>query len=466
MEQLDSIDMCDIDALVLQYDAITNWRQNDKLDQFGEPKVFGSHEISWDTLQNDACYESFGSPFGDFADFAAATNQLSPLEQYASLDDFEPLIDNIFATNQWDSFLDPSAVQSFDTFMPGFLLNDVSEPEFTEEDKEFWDEFFETPENNSQTEVSSVLPDPVVKSEMPIVSVDTLDEEKPHESTSDESCPEKECKDRSPKALPGRYKSDGLVDVLPSYVQCMGMVIDYKGQTGIIHRVILNDAITNIKQNPHNVAEQKQLMAYPLNEYYTVKPGEEVVGLLHGEEDASSRRISVILGLLQRKVYLRDISKLSKSVTLVTYVESTRFNINMPYELQYFRFEVDSKGRIINESKCGLCAFCPEIKFLPYKNSSYLSHLTLEHGVCASNFIVPEGLFYGMYRMIKANNQQSSRLVKGLQCPVCFQVIEVGCWKKKLNPLLSYFRHFKKHHLKLTKTFVTSTVDPVNQKYL
>ncbi|KAM9929519.1 hypothetical protein OXX80_009657, partial [Metschnikowia pulcherrima] len=201
-----------------------------------------------------------------------------------------------------------------------------------------------------------------------------------------------------------------------------------------------------------------------LVEYYSMPEHEELVGALPSA-DIPASAISLISGVLQRKIHMRDISSIIGSVHSIAYVKSGRFSIHNPYEPQYYRYELDAKGKAVNESKCGMCAFCPTVKFLPFKNSSYLSHMTLEHGIFASNFVVPEGLYYGKYRMVRSTDPSKTRTVKALQCPACFQVIEVACWKNKTNPLLSYFRHFKKLHSNLNKTFTSSTIDPVTLKH-
>lgn len=275
---------------------------------------------------------------------------------------------------------------------------------------------------------------------------------------------EKERDARRDKPIPPRFQAFSPLSLSRSSVQCLNVVVDYHGVTGQIYRVMLNDSITNMAAAAHLFHEQSQAMISPLTEYYTLQPGEEYYGPAFGYDGCERRKISLVLGILQRKIHVRDISLFATSVSLMTYVESNRFHRNNPYESQYYRYELDLRGALINESKCGLCTFCPQVKFLPFKNSSYLSHLTLEHGVFASNYIVPEGLFYGEYAVTRMSNPLSTRVVKALQCPACFQVIEVACWKNKTNPLLSYFRHFKKHHLNLTKTFTQSVIDPVGQR--
>lgn len=275
----------------------------------------------------------------------------------------------------------------------------------------------------------------------------------------------KNAEKRKAKPIAKRFQATGVVGVCPSFVQCLNVVLDYRGFTGVIRNIILNDSITNVVYHAHDTVRQAKLMKKPLVEYYTPAPHEEFIGTVPYASDQKQRPVSVISGVLQRKIHVRDISTILDAVTLIAYVKSGRFNVHNPYEPQYYRYELDSKGKLVNESKCGMCAFCPTVKFLPFKNLSYLSHMTLEHGIFASNYVVPEGLYYGRYRMVRANDQSKTRSVKALQCPACFQVIEVACWRNKTNPLLSYFRHFKKMHLNLNKTFTSSTIDPVTLKH-
>lgn len=286
------------------------------------------------------------------------------------------------------------------------------------------------------------------------------------ESTSTKSTASRDSRNESKpdrrlaKPVPSRFCASSPITLASSAIQCLGVVLVYNGYTGKIHSIFLNDAITNTAYAPHNSEIHKQMCRKLLSEPYVLESGLRFLGQRKSDSH-EPEPISLVSGVLQRKIYVRDISEIMDLVTLIKYHASSRFHIDNPYEPQYYRFELDSQGREVNESKCGLCPFCIKVKFLPFKNSSYLSHLTLEHGVFANSFIVPEGLYYGNYTMVRTGDMQKSRMVKALQCPACFQVVEVACWRNKVNPLLSYFRHFKKHHLNLTKTFVRSTVDPV-----
>lgn len=260
------------------------------------------------------------------------------------------------------------------------------------------------------------------------------------------------------RAVPKRFVSKGPVDVMVSAIQCLNVVLDYKGYQGEIQRIIVNNNITNVAYTAHDPETQKKLYSQPISEPFVADCNMEFVGF---PTRGQVPQISNVSGILQRKIYIRDISAVVNAVTLILYVELSKFNINLPYEPQIHRYELDNRGAVVNETKCGLCPFCPTVKFLPFKNSSYLSHLTLEHGVYANSFVVPEGLYYGKYAVTRNVDVHKTRTVKAIQCPACFQVVEVSCWKNKANPLLSYFRHFKKKHQNLTKTFMRSNVDPM-----
>lgn len=262
----------------------------------------------------------------------------------------------------------------------------------------------------------------------------------------------------SARNIPKRFVSTGPVGVMVSAIQCLSIVLDYRGYQGDIQRIIVNNNITNMAYTSHDPEQQRKLYSHPITENFVHDSNMEFVGFPSRDEVP---QISIVSGIIQRKIYIRNISAVVNAVSLILYVELSKFNINLPYEPQIYRYELDSRGSVVNETKCGLCPFCPTVKFLPFKNSSYLSHLTLEHGVYANSFVVPEGLYYGKYAVTRNVDVHKTRTVKAIQCPACFQVVEVSCWKNKANPLLSYFRHFKKKHQNLTKTFMRSNVDPM-----
>lgn len=211
---------------------------------------------------------------------------------------------------------------------------------------------------------------------------------------------------------------------------CLGCNINYEGYSG---------TITNIDyMNPYLI-NRFSLSTFNI-------PKATVIYPIQGD-------ISSMLCLHQRTRYDRDIWELHGTVSNIAYKTSSAYSAEVPYEPQYYRFELDSQGQRINMSKSGMCPYCPQVRFLPFKNLSYLSHLTLEHGIFSNNFLTPEGLAHGQYRINKSSKNTSKstkegkeRLVDGIVCPHCHDVIEVGCWSLKHNKLLNYFRHFKIVH--------------------
>lgn len=262
---------------------------------------------------------------------------------------------------------------------------------------------------------------------------------------------------QKPKTEAGKYQllSHAVqLSVFESTIQCLSVIIDYHGYTGTI---IGQPRISKNMINKAAMGTGSGQASLNLIRLYDLPPGEE---------------FSPVSAIWQRVKYTRKIDKLHGSVSNIVYKHSSIFGDNNPYEPQYYRFELDDSGDIINESKSGLCPYCKVVKFLPFKNSSYLSHLTLEHGIFSNNFLTPEGLHYGKYLVTKSSslsedasntpgsissedtmsdiyrrrNQHRPRETDGIVCPACHQIVEVGCWKVKPNPLLSYFRHFKKYH--------------------
>lgn len=262
--------------------------------------------------------------------------------------------------------------------------------------------------------------------------------------------------EKSTKTLDPRYQSTGFVTLSPSSVQCLGVILDYHGYKGRIYKKVINLNICNISYSFHDPTERRKLAGCIF--YNTCKPQAIIEGRI--PDEPSTETLLVVSGALQRQVHFREIPDIINSVSCIAYVKLAKFTIDNPYEPQYYRYEIDQGGNTIPESKCGLCAFCPVVKFKPFKNSSYLSHLTLEHGIFANGYVIPEVLYYGDYQNTRSGHDNKYR--KAIQCPACFEVIEVSCWKNKSNPLLSYFRHFKKSHQNLIRSFNRSTIDPVD----
>lgn len=296
-----------------------------------------------------------------------------------------------------------------------------------------------------------------------------------YDANTSPSSPSRRKKQRiEPKAIPSRFKvkPKSFIKLLKSVVKCLDVTLDYNGYTGIITEVILNNSITNYYRNEeYNTLIKPKQMKRSIFIKYHLNTGERVENGYEFEQPSESHvDLHCHMGVVQRKIYIRDISAIVNDVTHIKYHKSPNFNINNPYEPQYTRFETDESGFENNETKCGLCAYCKEVRFLPFKNSSYLSHMTLGHGVFADNFIIPEGINFGKYVVPrdKEHEPDKTKEIDGLQCPACLEVIEMSCWKTKENPLLKYFRHYKKEHVKDDKKRynVKSKVNPLEFKSL
>lgn len=257
------------------------------------------------------------------------------------------------------------------------------------------------------------------------------------------------------RSIPKRFKSSGFITLETSATQCLEVDLNYHSYTGNITEIILNNNLTNFAFEKHEYTERQSQVVEHITRHYQEKPEEIQIGSHEGP-------ICFESGVLQRKIYVRDISEITDMVSGIIYETSSKFNENIPYEPQYFRYELDEYNHIVGESKCGMCAFCPQIRFFPYKNSSYLSHMILMHGVFANNFVVPEGLYVGRYKLNRTSYRRKKNVIEAIQCPVCFLIIPIRCWKTKTNPLLSYFRHFKKLHQKITRSFIDSVINPVH----
>lgn len=290
---------------------------------------------------------------------------------------------------------------------------------------------------------------------------------------SSPSSPSKRKKQRiDPKSIPIRFKVSpkSFIKLQKSVVKCLDVTLDYHGYTGIITEVILNNSITNYYRNYDIdfLVKPRQLKRPLYIKYHLARDERIENGYEYGTHEIGNPEIHCHMGVVQRKIYIRDISAIMNDVSHIKYHKSPNFNINNPYEPQYTRFETDESGVENNETKCGLCAYCKEVRFLPFKNSSYLSHMTLGHGVFADNFIVPEGINFGKYVVPrdKENEPDKTKEIEGLQCPACLEIIEMSCWKTKENPLLKYFRHYKKEHVKEDKrrSNVNSKVNPLEFK--
>lgn len=136
-------------------------------------------------------------------------------------------------------------------------------------------------------------------------------------------------------------------------------------------------------------------------------------------------------------------------------IEKNRaFSVLEPYQQEFTITEVCPKTkRALSTTRKALCGFCEEIRFFELKNSNYSQHMCHTHGIFTNNYITPDPLFLGIYQLqkpakISRKTHRRARPRQGVVCPVCYEVIEIRCWKSKLdvNPFSNYLRHFKKQH--------------------
>lgn len=160
---------------------------------------------------------------------------------------------------------------------------------------------------------------------------------------------------------------------------------------------------------------------------------------------------------IKRTRYLRgDLSELASIDSQVQYQKNPCFGLDKPYEPEFIRFEVDPvTGFPYNETRCGLCPYCPDMKFRNFKTSTYSQHLALWHGVHTDNYLTPNPSHYGIYKLSKDKNIEKRKTIahlankNGVVCPVCHDVIETECSKTTLDkPLSGYLRHFRDQHRK------------------
>lgn len=260
------------------------------------------------------------------------------------------------------------------------------------------------------------------------------------------------CKKKEPHS---RFQSNGFITLKRSNIQCLSVELDYHNFTGLIDHVVINNNLTNYACHEHDVQRCLEEALDRISEPYHPQPNEVFDG-------APQHPIGLESGVLQRKIYFRDLSSIKDMVSFITYERSERFHVNRPYEPQFIRYELDEENMIVTESKCGLCSYCPKVNFYPFKNSTYLSHLSLMHGIFPNNFVVPEGLYVGLYQVSRSPYSKNRSIIEALKCPVCFEVIPIRCWKTKANPLLSYFRHFKKSHQRQCRSLVQSRINPLS----
>ena len=157
---------------------------------------------------------------------------------------------------------------------------------------------------------------------------------------------------------------------------------------------------------------------------------------------------------IKRNRYIRtDIDSIRNFYKNVGYELNPNFHISKPYEPQYVRFEIDeTNGLPFNETRCGLCPYCPDINFKNLKTSTYSQHLALTHGVYTDNYLTPNPIYYGIYIIKKTNTQRRTKAHEhercGVVCPCCYAIVGTECSKTTASskPLNNYMRHFKEYH--------------------
>lgn len=157
---------------------------------------------------------------------------------------------------------------------------------------------------------------------------------------------------------------------------------------------------------------------------------------------------------IKRNYYIRkNLDPIINLYKNVGYEFNPKFHISRPYEPQYVRFEIDdTNGLPFNETRCGLCPYCPELNFKNLKTSTYSQHLALTHGVYTDNYLTPNPLYYGIYIIKKTNTHRRTKAHEhercGVVCPCCYAVVGTECSKTTASskPLNNYMRHFKEYH--------------------
>lgn len=165
---------------------------------------------------------------------------------------------------------------------------------------------------------------------------------------------------------------------------------------------------------------------------------------------------------IRRKRYIRyDLEYHLRNQSRDTvYEKNKNFDLSKPYEPQYIRYLIDLESTPqlpFNLTRSGLCPYCPDLHFYEIKTSAYAQHLALQHGVFTDNFLTPNPLYYGLYKLVKPESPNKKRPKRtkaheldreGIICPCCYNVIGVNCSKKtaKFKPLTNYLRHFRDVH--------------------
>lgn len=176
----------------------------------------------------------------------------------------------------------------------------------------------------------------------------------------------------------------------------------------------------------------------------------------------------------ERMIYSRDMSPIANAISNIRYFLNNKFGPYAPYVPQWTRYEINDDGTLIKKSRAGLCSYCKETRFFDYGASGFLSHLSTEHGIYSSGYLVPEGVNYGLYmiegKLDRAHkgsesiiDQNLDNCFRGIQCPQCHHVIKVGCQKGK-KELLAYLRHWKVKHKPNETHLITNQIIPLQKR--
>lgn len=169
--------------------------------------------------------------------------------------------------------------------------------------------------------------------------------------------------------------------------------------------------------------------------------------------------------IVRERFLRRDFHQFQPNHDDYIYQKYEDFDEADPYAPEFIRVRVetifDSKGNFsylpYNNTRQGLCPYCPSLSFYDLKTTAYGQHLAYHHGVYLNGFITPNPLHYGDYMLKKQGKNRKTnahvRHAKGVVCPVCHDVVEVELSKttSKVQPLYNYLRHFKNEHRKYDK---------------
>lgn len=191
-----------------------------------------------------------------------------------------------------------------------------------------------------------------------------------------------------------------------------------------------------------------------------------------GEQYQSSARITRV------RYFRGDIQQFQQDHGNYHYQTLERYDRSHIYNPESIRVQLDfsqpnGKGSFLpfNDTRQGLCPYCPHLAFFDLKTTAYGQHLAYHHGVYPDGFLVPDPLYYGNYILKKTGTERKTiaheRLTKGVMCPACFEIFEVGVSKTTatVQPFYNYLRHFKETHRKSKQKHCEGFFDAVCEEY-